>query len=139
MRSHVLRIVVALLDVAIGWAAASSLVVSSGGRSVHDVTHPCPGVAAVTAEAGAVRVALPSAACAGSTLHITTLTTAGVLVGSGTALVSGGTAVVGVPTTGATDAAATVDGWAPPLTWAGSGPVFPGTPGIALTDVTGTG
>lgn len=135
MRARVVLLGVVLLAVAVGWAAAASLAVTGGQLSVAESAHPCPGTASASASGGSVTVTLTSAACAGRNVHLTTLTSAGGAVGSGSATVSGSTALVSVSTAGAVGAVATVDGWTLPLTWTGTGPIYPGTPGVALTQI----
>jgi hypothetical protein len=127
---------IVLLASAAGLASASALAVSGGALSTADASHPCPGTATALASGGTLTVTLPSAACAGLPVQVTTLTSSGTPVGAGTATVSGRTAVVDVATTGATGAVATVNGWALPLTWTSAGPIYPESPAISLTDVT---
>ncbi len=134
-RRRVLLAIVALAATA-GLASASALAVSGGALGTADASHPCPGTATAQASGGTLTVTLPSDACAGLPVQVTTLTSSGAPVGAGTATVSGRTAVVTVATTGAVQAVATVNGWALPLTWSSTGPIYPSSAAISLTDVT---
>ena len=138
MRRAMIAVGVALLAVGVGLASASSLGVRAVGATAVTAGHPCPGRATAVASGVAVTVTLASSACDGLTVQLTTLTSAGAGVASGSAVVSGSVAVVPVTTSGATSAAATVAGW--PLsvsyTTASPGPVYPGTPDTVLTDLT---
>ncbi|MCV2394891.1 hypothetical protein OEB99_11270 [Actinotalea sp. M2MS4P-6] len=137
MRRAVVVVLVALLACA-GLASASSLGVTSSGITSVSASHPCPGGATAVATNGTVTVTLPSAACDGLTVQLTTLTSAGGSVASGSATVTGTVAAVPVATTGATAAAATVAGWPLTVTYAAAslGPVSPANQATVLTDVT---
>lgn len=131
-------LVAAFLAVGLGVAAASSLDVTERGLTATSVTHPCPGGATAVASGGAVTVTFASAACDGMPVQLTTLTSSGSTVASGSATVAGAVATVPVATSGATSAVATVAGW--PLTvaysGAGAGPVYPADAETTLTDLT---
>lgn len=138
MRRVVVLAVVALLAVGVGVAAASSLAVTGRGVSQTSAGHPCPGGAAAVASGATVTVTLASTACDGLLVQLTTLTSSGGAVASGSAAVSGAVATVPVATTGATSAVATVAGWPLPVTYtaASLGPVYPANPGTTLTAIT---
>jgi hypothetical protein len=138
VRRAVIVALALLLAAGAGLAAASTLGVTGSGVSTAAATHPCPGGATAVATDAAVTVTLASTACDGLTVQLTTLTSAGGAVASGSATVSGAVATVTVATTGATSAVATVDGWplAVAYTAASAGPVSPANQDTVLTDVT---
>lgn len=136
MRPRRVLLGIALAVATTGLAAASTLDVSAGSLSAADAAPPCPGTAVALAAGGTLTVTLPSDACAGLPLQVTTLTSAGTPVGAGSATVAGRTAVVSVATAGAAGAVATVNGWALPLAWSSPGPIYPSTPDVQLTGVT---
>lgn len=137
MRRAVVVALIALVA-GLGLASASSLGVAGSGVSTTSRTHPCPGGATAVAADGSVVVTLASTACSGLTVQLTTLTSAGAAVASGSAAVSGAVATVTVATSGATAAAATVAGWPLAVTYtaASSGPITPANADTVLTDVT---
>ncbi|MCB2177555.1 MAG: hypothetical protein KQH57_17235 [Actinomycetales bacterium] len=138
MRRVFVLVGVALLAVGVGLAAASSLTVTGRGITATSATHPCPGGASAVAAAGTVTVTLASTACDGMPVQLTTLTSSGSAVASGSATVSGAVATVPVTTSGATSAVATVAGWPLAVAYAAPtpGPVYPANPDTTLTEVT---
>lgn len=127
-----------VLAAGVGLAAASSLAVAGRGVSETSATHPCPGSASAVAAGGTVTVTLASTACDGMVVQLTTLTSSGGAVASGSATVLGAVATVPVATSGASQAVATVAGWplAVAYTAASPGPVYPANPDTTLTEVT---
>jgi hypothetical protein len=137
VRRALVLVVVAILAVATGLAAASSLAVTSRGITATSAAHPCPGGATAVAAGGTVTVTLASTACDGMSVQLTTLAASGDAVESGAATVSGSVATVPVATSGATSVVATVAGWPLAVTYSADsrGPVYPANPDTTLTDV----
>ncbi len=128
-----------LLVLAVGLVSASSMSLSGPSASVNEANHPCPGTAISAATSGSVELTLTSDTCSGLPVQLTLLDGSGNALSNASGTVSGHTATLSLPTTGAVAATAVVDGWSLPVSWTAppepTGPIYPSNPDTELTDV----
>ena len=125
------------------FAHAAALAVSTRPLTSFSAQHPCSGPATAVPSSGSgatysgVTITLASAACSGSIVRATVLTSAGTIVVQGQIAVAGTTATLAVPsyTAGSSyTVQATVAGWHLPTTWSfNGGPITVGNSNTALT------
>ena len=125
------------------FAHAAALAVSTRPLTSFSAQHPCSGPATAVPSSGSgatysgVTITLASAACSGSIVRATVLTSAGTIVVQGQIAVAGTTATLAVPsyTAGSSyTVQATVAGWHLPTSWSfNGGPITVGNSNTALT------